>query len=278
MSTITTDPSVAYIAEIGGKNYAVDTGNNRISFLDSRFYKTKEGTFVPSVTTILESYPKGAQYAEWLKKHGEDSDNIRDEAGRRGSIVHSMTETLDYGGELSLMDDDLNAKYKLMEWAMLGRYAEFRERFPATVHAIELNMSSSELGYAGTLDRVLTIDGTTYLMDIKTSGAIHNAHWLQQAAYLRLLIHTGEIAKLFPDGPVPDIKLAIFWANAKTRTNGKDGTMQGVGWQFIPQEAPTEKLLRIFDHTHALWKEENATAQPRTTTYKLTQTLKQKKP
>lgn len=52
-------------------------------------------------------------------------------------------------------------------------YAEFRERFPAHIHAIETKLASETLGYAGTLDRVMTMpDGRTLLIDIKTSGSV----------------------------------------------------------------------------------------------------------
>ncbi len=39
--------------------------NKQLTFLDSRFYQTKDGDYVPSVTTILECYPKGAAYYNW---------------------------------------------------------------------------------------------------------------------------------------------------------------------------------------------------------------------
>jgi len=64
-------------------NYLINSETNRIEFLDSRFYRdTRTGAMVPSVTTLLEAWPKGAQYYEWLKKNGENADAIRDEAGR----------------------------------------------------------------------------------------------------------------------------------------------------------------------------------------------------
>ena len=66
--------------------------NDRIEFLDNRFYKTSSGNFVPSVTTILEAYPKDASYFKWIKEVGSDADTIRDEAGKRGTIVHELTE------------------------------------------------------------------------------------------------------------------------------------------------------------------------------------------
>lgn len=272
MSAPTATDRGAYIERIDGKNYAVD--GERIQFLDSRFYKTASGAFVPSVTTVLEAYPKGQQYYEWLKKHGADSDEIRDEAGRRGSVVHEATETLDCGGELRLMTDDGSPRYKLSEWAMIQRYAEFREAHPATIHAIETRLASERLGYAGTLDRVTTIDGVTYLLDIKTSGSVWSSYWLQQAAYHELIHDTGFIASMFPSGAVPEIKLAILWLNAKTRTTGKGDAIQGIGWQLIEQPEPTAKLLERFRMTHGLWLAENATLKPKQTTYQLNLKLK----
>lgn len=264
----TVDPQSAYITKIGDKAYAID--GERIQFLDSRFYRTASGGFVPSVTTVLEAYPKGAQYYEWLKKHGQDSDEIRDEAGRRGSVVHEVTEMLDHGGEVQLMGDNGTPLYKLSEWAMVGRYVDFRKSHPADIHAVETRLASEELGYAGTLDRVMTFkDGKTYLLDIKTSGSVWPAYWLQQAAYHELLHRTGMIARMFPDGEVPEIHLGILWLNAKTRTTGKGGAIQGPGWQLVEQPQPTARLLDLFNKTRDLWLAENATQLPRTTTYNL---------
>lgn len=262
-----------YIMQIGNANYMMDAANDRIQFLDSRFYRAGDDLYVPSVTTILDAYPKGAAFAEWLKKHGEDADNIRDEAGRRGSVVHQMTEAFDGGAMIELMDDDGAPRYKLNEWAMFERYVEFRRLHPATIHAVELNMVSAHLGYAGTLDRVITIDDTTYIMDIKTSGAIHDPYWYQQAAYHELLIQTGLVAKLFPDGEIPEIKLAILWLNAKTRTHGKYGAIQGPGWQFLVQDTPTSELKVMFDCIRLTWMMANKGLKPRLTTYSLQHSL-----
>jgi hypothetical protein len=69
----TNDAAATYVTQIAGRNFLVDSEANRIAFLDSRFYRTPSGGFVPSVTTILEAYPKGAQFYEWIKKRGEGS-------------------------------------------------------------------------------------------------------------------------------------------------------------------------------------------------------------
>ena len=87
----------------------------QITFLDNRFYTTEGDGYVPSVTTILQAYPKDAAYFQWLKANGEESDNIRDEAGRRGSIVHDLTERYDNGEEINLMNESGYIGYKFGE-------------------------------------------------------------------------------------------------------------------------------------------------------------------
>lgn len=249
------------IEKIGNSNVLLDVTSNRITFLDNRFYLHENGNFYPSVTTILDAYPKGPEYFAWLKKVGEDSDNIRDEAGRRGSTVHLLTEKYDAGEEVSLLNESGYVGYKMNEWAMFERYIEFRSRFPFEVIHTELNLISADLGMAGTLDRVIEMKGKRILLDIKTSNAIYPSYWLQLAAYRQLL---GE----------PINQVAILWLNAKTRTEGGKGAIQGPGWQMILRdELDTEKDWTLFQATHQLWLAENATLKPRQTTYSLTHKL-----
>lgn len=275
---LTEDPKVNYVTKIGAKNYYVNEEAGRIQFLDSRWYPVGEDDFVPSSTTITgEAYPKSAGYHEWLKRVGEDADEIRDEAGRRGSVVHNATEVLDRGGELQLMTPEGEPQYKLSEWAMVSRYVDFRTRFPSETYAVELKMASKALGFGGTLDRVMRIDGKTYLIDIKTSKEVWPQHWLQVASYERLLIETGTIAQVLPASLVNEpIELAILHLNSKHKTNGKEGTMQGPGWQFVKADKPNAHYFKLFQHAQALWLEEHKGETPRTTTYELTHTLKQK--
>ena len=237
--------------------------NKQLTFLDARFYQTQDGNYVPSVTHILDCYPKGAAYFNWLKENGKDADEIRDEAGRRGSVVHKLTEMYDAGEEVNLVNPNGSIDYKLNEWAMFERYVEFRKRFSFTTDCIELNIISKELGYAGTLDRVITMDGKKILLDIKTSNAIYPSYWLQLAAYRSLLLNSL--------GRQVD-SVAILWLNAKTRTEGKKGDIQGIGWQLITKE-DTSKDLDLFNATHQLWIAENATSKPKQLTYQITHKL-----
>ena len=236
--------------------------NKQLTFLDSRFYKTDDGDFVPSVTTILEAYPKGAAYYSWLKEHGKDADEIRDEAGRRGSVVHKLTEDYDMGAEVNLVNPNGSIYYKLNEWAMFERYVEFRSRFQFVTDCIELNIISKELGFAGTIDRVINMNGERILLDIKTSNAIYPSYWLQLAAYNALLLEAG----------IQVDKVAILWLNAKTRTEGKKGDIQGIGWQMITKD-DTMNDYQLFKATHQLWLAENKTSKPKQLTYQISHKL-----
>lgn len=252
----------ATVTKLFSKNYRIDFTSRQITFLDTRFYHTDQGNYVPSVTTILDCYPKPAAFYDWLKKVGEDADAIRDEAGNRGSTVHKLTEQFDMGEEVNLINEAGNIEYKLLEWAMFERYVEFRRRFPLEVVLMELNLISDKLGFAGTLDRVVNLNGRTLIIDIKTSNSLYDHYWLQMAAYKQLLAEVQ-----------PDLKIdgyAVLWLNALTRTEGKAGTIQGKGWQLIERKADDAlKDWPLFQATYKLWQAERGEMKPRELSYQL---------
>ncbi len=240
------------------KNFTIDQNKGRIEFTDTRFYATSNGGYVPSVTTILEAYPKDASYFKWLKDVGGDADAIRDEAGRRGSLVHELTERYDDGQEVGYLDEFGRPRYKMLEWSMFERYVDFSVTHEPKIEMIEVHMVSSDLGYAGTLDRIMSIDGKRYLVDIKTSGSIYPSYWLQLAAYRQLLAHHSVLVD----------EVAILWLNAKTRTRGKKGDIQGIGWQFVSKEN-TSQEMKLFNATYDLWKSLNEDVKPKQFSYQL---------
>lgn len=247
------------IIKVSNKSAKIDQEQKKITFLDSRFYFTPSGGYVPSVTTILDAYPKGFGFYEWLKKNGEDSDEIRDDAGRRGSAVHDLTERYDRGEEVSLFGDDGSIIYKIGEWAMLERYVEFRNRFPMEIMVNEEEYVSEKLGYAGTIDRLVKFCGKVTLLDIKTSNSIYNHYWLQTASYTDLV---KEIMGVDVE------QTAILWLNAKTRGNGVKGAVQGEKWQMLfHNQEEIEHDKKLFAATKLLWDTENASLKPKETTY-----------
>ena len=105
-------------------NYVLDTNQKQITFTDNRFYLGEQNEYIPSVTTILQAYPKDAHFFQWLKQVGNEADEIRDEAGRRGSVVHELTERYDAGEEINLLSNGGRIGYKLSEWCMFERYVD----------------------------------------------------------------------------------------------------------------------------------------------------------
>jgi len=236
--------------------------NNQITFTDARFYIDEStGEYYPSATTLLEAYPKPYALIKWMQEVGKQSEEVRDAAGRRGSNVHYLTEQYDKGFECNLLHADSGQPmYSMEEWAMFERYVDFSQRFQPEHHYIEQQVLSPQLGFAGTIDRICTIDGKTYILDIKTSNGIYNSYWLQLAAYRKAAEVEMRLDGI--DG------VAILWLNAKTRTNGKKGDVQGIGWQMVTKE-DTTKDWQLFQAVQQLWLAEHGDEKPRQFSYTL---------
>jgi hypothetical protein len=246
--------------------FDVDLQTKQLTFLDIRFYADGKGNYFPSVTTILDAYPKGAEFFKWLKENGENADNIRDAAGESGSIVHSLTEAYDRGDIVSLVDADGKIRYKVNEWKMFERYVEFSKEINPEVLMTEYNIISPELGTAGTIDRKINLQighkKKKLLLDIKTSNSLHDHYWAQLAAYKKL----DELA--FPDEPPVD-DVCILWLNARTRGASKTGAIQGKGWQLVFPDKSVEHYWKIFQATHLLWNEVNSGLKPNNIVYSI---------
>lgn len=235
---------------------------NQLTFVDGRFYTDVDGQYYPSATTLLEAYPKPYQLIQWMKEMGSKADEIRDAAGKRGSNVHQLTEDYDQGVECNLLDASGKPRYSLEEWAMFERYVEFTEMHAPEHLLIEQTFVNGKLGFAGTLDRIAKIDGKVYVLDIKTSNGIFNNYWLQLAAYKELYLDALKETMPAIDG------VAILWLNAKTRTYGKNGAIQGPGWQMVTKE-DTTKDWDLFQSVQKLWLAEHEDDKPREFSYKL---------
>jgi len=242
------------------QKFNIDQNKGRIEFTDNRFYSTENGNYVPSVTTILDAYPKDAAFFKWLKDVGSDADSIRDEAGRRGSNVHELTEKYDGGQEVTFISPFGKPQFKMLEWSMFERYVEFLTNHQHEIVMMEKHFSSDVLGFAGTVDRVIKIDGKELLLDIKTSNSIHTSHWLQLAAYKALLNECNYEV----DG------VCIMHLNAKTRTTGKGNAIQGIGWQLLTRTlAETAHDWDVFQTTYKLWQSMNEGIKPRNLSYQI---------
>jgi hypothetical protein len=245
------------------QKFNLDLSRKQITLLDQRYYHNDDGQFFPSVTTVLQAYPKGPEYFAWLKKMGGDADAVRDAAGTRGSNVHDLTERYDNGEEVSLISDTGYLKFSTLEWAMFERYVDFTNTCNPEILMNEQTYIGEDVGFAGTIDRVIRIGDRKLLVDIKTSSGVWDEYWLQLAAYRMLL---AECAPLGQDWDVDGV--AILWLNAKTRTYGSKGQIQGPGWQLITRTE--EEQLNdwdLFKATKLLWDAQNKDVKPRNITH-----------
>jgi len=233
----------------------------QINFADSRYYTRNEKDYFPSVTEILSVYPKGFGFDQWLKDVGANAKEIAERAAKVGSKIHNVTEDLNNGVEIKWADEQGNAQYSIDEWKLLLRYADFWKKCTPTLIANEQSFCSANLKFGGTIDRVTMIAGKRWLIDIKTSNYIHTSQELQLAAYAELWNEDN------PNAPIEET--GILWLKTSVRTDKIDidknifqGVCEAGAWQLKTFERHYTDAFKIFQHTQAIWTEENPTYKP----------------
>lgn len=213
----------------------------QINFLDNRVYKRAEDKYYPSVTTILQYFPKDKFFETWVKDVGHNADLIMRRAGEEGSQVHQAVEELLRGNEINWMDDYGNARYNLTVWEMIIKFTDFYNQYRPDLIALEKFLFSDEYEYAGTVDLVCRIDNKVWLIDLKTSNSLHKSYDLQVAAYVNAwkevvgteINHAG-----------------ILWLkSAKRGASKQKGKIQGEGWELkeienLQEEFESFKTIR----------------------------------
>ena len=222
-----------------------------IEFLDERYYKTGEDEYAPSVTFILESYPKGPNFAQWLKDVGNNAKMIAERAAESGSKVHNAIESLIAGNEL-IWDD---SRYNETEWLGILRFYDFFTWKRPEVLGCEIQVVSAARTYAGTCDLVCKFDGEAWLLDHKFANAIYPTYYLQLAAYRAALEERG----------VKIDRMGVLHLKAATRGRGK--YIQGNGWKIEEPDKSYEHLLKVFNSVLQIHQEEHPESKPRNRIY-----------
>ena len=235
----------------------------QLNILDERFYQSNKDSdkYYPSVTTILEVFPKGYGYDEWLRSVGFNSSEILRKAGEQGSNIHAMIDQYLSGATIKWMNEDESMKYTLIEWQMFSRFVEFWTKWKPETYVHEFSLVSDNLGFGGTIDFIGKIGKHIYLIDWKSSNALYKTHELQIAAYAQMWQEINPKHKID--------KTAILWLNAGTRGEDKAGKkIQGQGWQLKDDFGRSwEDAYKVFEHVFAVWKEENENFKPRNLIY-----------
>jgi len=235
--------------------------NKQITFLDERFYfDNRTGTYHPSATTILDVYPKGFGFHQWLKDLGSNADQVVKRAQEQGTKIHDAIETF-LNGKMLKWHDKEKENYTLDEWMMILRFYDFYKTFKPKVIAVEPSLVSPKLGFGGTLDLVCALprfpDDIWYI-DWKSGGAIYKTNKIQGAAYQKLWnsLRDEKITRV-----------GCMHLRAATRGPDKSGkNIQGKGWKLNEVE-DTEKEFKLFQHTQVIWKEENPNPKPKNMVY-----------
>jgi len=240
------DPKIKRIVE-----YSKD--NKQVNVLDQRFYR-RDTEYYPSVSSILNYFPKNQFFHSWLKDVGHNSDIIASKAAYEGTQVHNAAEKFLEGKEISWIDENGKANYSLEVWKMILKFAEFWKTTNPELVSTEYHLFSDKHKYAGTTDIICRFGGKLWLLDIKTSNSIHVSYNLQLAAYAKAWNETH-------DEHIEEV--GILWLKASTRSEGKNGKIQGRGWELkvIKNiDYNFDMFMKIYD----VYKMENPNAKPYT--------------
>lgn len=242
-SNIIHDPKIKRIIEY-------DKSNKQINLLDQRFYR-RNNKYYPSVTSILNYFPKNAFFHTWLKDVGHNSDIIAGKAANEGTQTHNAIEQFLLGKELIWIDSKGKAQYPLDVWKMILRFAEFWKREKPELISTEYHVFSDKYKFAGTTDIICRMDGKIWLLDIKTSNHLHTTMDLQLSAYVKAWneMHNECIEEA-----------GILWLKSKAhKENNKK--VQGKGWELKPIE-DINKSFDMFMKIYDVYNMENKNTKP----------------
>ena len=154
-------------------------------------YRTKDGTRVPGVTTVLGVLNKPAlvPWANKLGLQGIDTRKYVDKLASIGTLAHLIVQC-----RLTHMQPDLTA-FSAEEIEKAGNsvrsYEAWEAKHTLAPVACERQIVSEIHHFGGTLDLIAVVDGILTLVDFKTGKAIYDEHLHQLAAYLMLAEEAG---------------------------------------------------------------------------------------
>lgn len=236
-----------------GRILQLDKEYKQINFLDQRFYKRQEH-YYPSITYILSYFPKGKWFEDWLKTVGQNAEYIAQKAAETGTQVHTLIEKYLQGEQIEWVSEQVTANYSLEVWKMFLKFHDFWETHKPILLESETHLFSDKHKIAGTCDLALIIDGTKWILDIKTSNNLHTSYDLQTAAYAVCWNESFE-EKIDKTG--------ILWLKSPKRGPDKSNKkIQGKGWEIYESDRSIEENWNYFDKVYDLFKLENPNSKP----------------
>ena len=149
-----------------------------------RKYKTPEGKFYPSITTVLSSYNKKA-IMEWRQRVGEEEANkISRKASGRGTKLHNSVEKYLLNEMSPLQMQTMMPDIK----EMFVNIRPYLDTHIGDIYGIEQPLFSDRLKIAGRCDCIGMWDGVLSIIDWKTSSRLKDKnhienYFMQATAY-----------------------------------------------------------------------------------------------
>src|SRR3990167_6167948 len=149
-------------------------------------YHLKDGTKVPSVTTILGRWKESGGLIHWAWKEGSEGRDYRvtrDAAANAGTLAHEMVEAWITGTAVS-RDRLVTFARETVDKAAFafGAFTEWAQQTNLKITHSEVPLVSEKHRFGGTLDAML-VNGKLSLGDWKTSNALYHDYLMQLGAY-----------------------------------------------------------------------------------------------
>lgn len=158
-------------------------------------YFKKDGTRVPSVTTVIGRFKEAGGLIHWawdLGKQGKDYREVRDEAADAGTLAHAAAEAWIHQQKFEFTGtEDVVERAK----RSFGAFLEWTEQTQLRVTHTEMPLVSELYSFGGTFDAIL-VRNRRAMGDWKTSNAVYGEYLIQVAAYGKLW------QEHFPDEPI----------------------------------------------------------------------------
>ena len=237
----------------------ISDDSQMITLPDARYYR-RNGSYYPSITYVLNSYPKGPHFEKWLKQVGFASEYIVKKAAEEGTQVHEMAEAYLNGEELHFLSPTGQPLCNPDVWQMLLRFVDFWETHKPTLIEAEVHLFSDELKVAGTCDLIIELNGERWVLDLKTSNHLHTTYYLQTAVYSKCYTECFE---------QPIDRCGILWLKSSKRKPNPD-KLQGKGWEIVESSRTFEENIDIFKNVKRIFDIENPTHKPAFTEFRTT--------
>lgn len=237
----------------------ISDDSQMITLPDARYYR-RNGSYYPSITYVLNSYPKGPHFEKWLKQVGFASEYIVKKAAEEGTQVHEMAEAYLNGEELCFLSPTGQPLCNPDVWQMLLRFVDFWETHKPTLIETEVHLFSDELRVAGTCDLIIELNGERWVLDLKTSNHLHTTYDLQTAVYAQCYTECFE---------KPIDRCGVLWLKSSKRKPNPD-KLQGKGWEIVESTRTFEENIDIFKNVKRIFDIENPTHKPAFTEFRTT--------